>query len=362
MKQTDIRKLNDQCTFALLPWVDGFFAADALLYGNEEQQMRLEKVYGRKRVSVLHGKYRFLSEALYAARICGGISGLEVFEFFLDLPVNNTDEKKLLQYILSLPDEERIYRMAGWGFHGITKARIKKALHDDSALSDLYGIVHTRAISEKTLTEQVSFLGFCAFLKDNRRVVKEFFALAKELDDDCLQREYSRFSGKAESLFNEINDALQSMTPLAVSERLMGKTFRNRGPYEEFIFLPALIPHMKALRFFDEKGTHKRQLLFLTLSENESGHNADPVNILKAVADASRYSILKLLVQGEPMRGQDIAKKLQLAPSTVTHHIEQLKSAGLLTEEPSGNAKFFGIRKEGVQAFLEIIKKDLTDL
>ncbi|MBR0164653.1 MAG: helix-turn-helix transcriptional regulator, partial [Lachnospiraceae bacterium] len=60
-----------------------------------------------------------------------------------------------------------------------------------------------------------------------------------------------------------------------------------------------------------------------------------------------------------PLRGTEIAKRLSLAPSTVTHHLELLKEAGLVTEEPSGNAKYFGVSRDGMRALFELLQRDL---
>ena len=141
------------------------------------------------------------------------------------------------------------------------------------------------------------------------------------------------------------------------TQEMMGKTFRNRGPYSEFIFLPSYLLPMKACRFFDVDSDNKRQILFLTLREI-SRDREDKVRALKAIADPTRYQILTILAQEGPMRGMDIAKKVSVATSTISHHMEQMRDCGLVTEEPVKNAKYYGLSKQSVKALLDEIASD----
>ena len=50
---------------------------------------------------------------------------------------------------------------------------------------------------------------------------------------------------------------------------------------------------------------------------------------LKALTDETRLKILRLLTR-EPQRTQDLAKRLDLTPPTISHHLTQLRIAGLV--------------------------------
>ena len=80
---------------------------------------------------------------------------------------------------------------------------------------------------------------------------------------------------------------------------------------------------------------------------------------MKAIADPTRYQILTILAQEGPMRGLDIAKRVSIATSTVSHHMEQMKESGLITEEPVKNAKYYGLSKQRAKELLDEIAKDL---
>ena len=60
------------------------------------------------------------------------------------------------------------------------------------------------------------------------------------------------------------------------------------------------------------------------------------------------------------MRGLDIARRVSIATSTVSHHMEQMKECGLVTEEPVKNSKYYGLSKQSAKTLLDEIAKDLA--
>ena len=52
---------------------------------------------------------------------------------------------------------------------------------------------------------------------------------------------------------------------------------------------------------------------------------------LKALSDPVRRNILELLKEGRLSAG-DIAKQFDLSAATISHHLSQLKKAGLIAE------------------------------
>ncbi|MBQ1372197.1 MAG: winged helix-turn-helix transcriptional regulator, partial [Oscillospiraceae bacterium] len=142
-------------------------------------------------------------------------------------------------------------------------------------------------------------------------------------------------------------------------QELMGKSFYNRGPYEMFYFLPSLLLPGIARRLFFYSGTpHNRQILFVSLREPKKQQQEKTVAALRALADPTRYKILILLAKNGPVNGQDIAKSLKLAPSTVSHHMSALQEHGLVTEEPVRSTKFYGISRGTLKTLLSEIAED----
>ncbi|MGB8404396.1 MAG: Rv2640c family ArsR-like transcriptional regulator [Mycobacterium sp.] len=83
--------------------------------------------------------------------------------------------------------------------------------------------------------------------------------------------------------------------------------------------------------------------------------NADALEIalrLKALADPVRVMIVSYLFSslgGEQISG-DLAVVLDLAESTVSHHLGQLRKAGIVTSERRGMNVFHRVRPDALQA------------
>ena len=339
-------KINKNCIYISAPEFEPIFGVFSLL-GGEAVHQECTAVYGAEKVSEWKMRYRFLFETFEA------IKGLSPFDL-LDLILDCLDEKFTIDafedYILSMPKEERIFRMAGWSYIcKVTKNEIKKALKDDAAMDLLYS---------KAQKECSGYLGFVSFVGQNDRFIKEFFSLAKEMDSPALQGAITEYENNFEKHRKNVLDTLENEEPLEGTQILMGKTFRNRGPYEKFYFSGSLLVPAKSLRLFYENGTKNNKQVFIGSVRDAKDDDEDTIAALKALADVTRYQILKLLLKDGPMKGQDIVRELKLAPSTISHHMTELKESGLITEEPVKTSKYYGISRKRIKEVLDAVKSD----
>ncbi len=74
------------------------------------------------------------------------------------------------------------------------------------------------------------------------------------------------------------------------------------------------------------------------------------LTLLKALADESRISLLRLLNQQENTVG-DLAKQVDLGEPTVSHHLSRLREAGLVTLRAAGNQRFYRVNPNGLARF-----------
>ncbi|EHI11058.1 Rv2640c family ArsR-like transcriptional regulator [Mycolicibacterium thermoresistibile] len=78
---------------------------------------------------------------------------------------------------------------------------------------------------------------------------------------------------------------------------------------------------------------------------------------LKALADPARVKIMSLLFSsrsGEATSG-DLAATLDLAESTVSHHIGQLRKAGMVVSDRRGINVFHRVKPEALQALRAVL-------
>ena len=76
---------------------------------------------------------------------------------------------------------------------------------------------------------------------------------------------------------------------------------------------------------------------------------------LKALADTTRLKILHY-IQEKPYTPSELARKLRLRAPTVTHHLSQLRLAGLVHMNIKGQEKFYTTRLEALDAACSQLK------
>lgn len=76
---------------------------------------------------------------------------------------------------------------------------------------------------------------------------------------------------------------------------------------------------------------------------------------LKAMADPNRLTVLHLLAQ-QPMYTTEVVQRLQLAQTTVHHHLAQLRAAGLIRQERDRNGMKYSIRAESAAHVLRALE------
>ena len=77
----------------------------------------------------------------------------------------------------------------------------------------------------------------------------------------------------------------------------------------------------------------------------------DPLlDLLKALADESRLSLLRMLNEREHTVGE-LAQRVELTEPTVSHHLAKLREAGLVTLRMAGNQRFYRINRPELERF-----------
>lgn len=78
---------------------------------------------------------------------------------------------------------------------------------------------------------------------------------------------------------------------------------------------------------------------------------------LKALADPTRLQILRYLSH-EPLTPAELARKLRLRPPTVTHHLQDLRIAGLIRVTIDSNSRrFYATRSEAIESIFATLKR-----
>ncbi len=332
-------EIRKSCYYVYAPEWEVFFSVYALLNG--EEKAPIFKHVSREIVQKLKNRYRFLFEAYHTIQ---KINFMGMPECLLNASVQPFSSTNFESEIQKLAPADFLFQYLDWDAWGNIE-ELKQSLVDDNALDLVFQKV-------EDLVE--NSLGFFLFFRQTERYRREFFALADEIRN--LVSSTFILSEKdlmiiREKIHNELKE------PLEYSQYLMGKTFRNRGPYSDFYFCPISNLPVRVVRYFHTKGKKKTQILFFSPHSTKSD-SEHMLTTLKTVADPMRYQILRLLAEETPLRGLDIAQKLSISTPTVSHHMELLKQSRLIHEEPVKNSKYYSVNKHSLSELIQMLKTD----
>ncbi|NYB72948.1 winged helix-turn-helix transcriptional regulator [Sedimentibacter hydroxybenzoicus DSM 7310] len=333
----------------------------------DEGNKRYLEFYNLEFIEEIKKKYRFLHEILNELKY----SGMPLLEFLfnrkdlynnqeinclfnddsksefflydsqkLNFPIN--DFENLVEYEKYLLDMEADIFFYKLFSEDIDKDIIKAAIHDSYKLSELY---------EKNNYITKSFIGLKTLIDNREMFIRDFFSCARALQGTEFENGIEYINNIFDDERKKFEKSIGKEEPLEVSQQIMGKTFKNRGPYKKFIFIPSVFSPYKAMRFF-----YDYQALIYSIGKNEFT-NTDAINKLKAISDESRLKIIEILRKSGPMIGVDLAKNLNIANSTLSHHIEQLSTAGLLNEERVKNSKYYSINTNSLDDLIKYLSE-----
>jgi DNA-binding transcriptional ArsR family regulator len=304
------------------------------IFGKSSNTIDFFNIYTENFIKSLKDKYRFAGE------IISSLSGYEMLEFLL---LNNdfNDIEEYESYIFDMDDVDFFYHFLG---EYISRDLIKSAKQEEDGLNKLY-TKHDYICT--------NYLALRSLFYNRKLFVTEFFSCMKELYNAEFIKEYENLKQKIDEEYENVENALMNIEPLEFSESIMGKIFKNRGPYKNFIFIPSYFIPKKAVRFFG-----KDQILIYSPDFKQFTQN-DIIKILKIISDETRFKIIELLSENKSMMGKDLAGILKLSTPTISHHMELLKEAGFINEERVKNSKFYSINFDSVNKFINYLSSKL---
>lgn len=86
----------------------------------------------------------------------------------------------------------------------------------------------------------------------------------------------------------------------------------------------------------------------------------DAESVFRALGDTTRYAIASILAR-TPTTSAELARSLRVSKPTITHHVQTLRSAGLLIEEPAGGSTRLTLRQDTLAALSDAAIAQLFD-
>lgn len=323
--------INEKSTFFYSKEIESIYAAMSIL-SEETKNPYYEKTYDLEFVEHIKKKYYFL----YSLHQQVKFLGLGIIELLLNSEIENFNLSDFERQLLEMDKATLLFYF--WGGDGEIKD-FELAVKNKSCI-ELYD-------SLTYIKKNVPYLVFEILFLQTERVIKELITCTKEFQTDNFENEIKSIEPFLKAEEEKVRVGLLQKEPLEYSESLMGKTFKRRGPYKRFYFMPSIYSPYRCVRYMGEI-----QILFYSLNKSNL-ESKDIVKILKAISDETRFSILQLLSNEGPLIGKEIASRLSIATSTLSHHMEQLGSIGIIHEEKIKNSKYYSVNK--------LIRKELLD-
>ena len=86
--------------------------------------------------------------------------------------------------------------------------------------------------------------------------------------------------------------------------------------------------------------------------------NVNPEAVFRALGDTTRYAIASLLAR-KPTTSAELSRSLNVSKPTITHHVQALRAAGLITEEADGGSSRLSLNRDTVAALSDAAVRDL---
>jgi DNA-binding transcriptional ArsR family regulator len=86
----------------------------------------------------------------------------------------------------------------------------------------------------------------------------------------------------------------------------------------------------------------------------------DAESVFRALGDTTRYAIASILAR-KPTTSSELARSLKVSKPTITHHVQTLRAAGLLSEESAGGSTMLTLRQDTLEALSAAAVSQLFD-
>lgn len=296
---------------------------------------KIGEVYGETFIAELREKYALLFE-FYDNLSKEYSTG--IFEPMLEYDMNKFTLETYFQYMLDLPGEKFVS-----SFLGLKIEETRELLSSEKEQVLFYQ--RNREIFKSFFVVEVLF-------QKTDWLIKTYYEMAVSLRTEVAEKYLTENESYILPWEEKIMKGAAQEGPLQYSESIMGKSFRNRGPYLKFFFMPSLFIPMRCCRWFADN-----QILIFNVNKDDDLQSEQIAEGLKMMSDKTRYKILVLLKEKKSLSGIEIAEYMGLATSTVSHHMTQLKNSGLVHEETVGNTKYYSINEYGIKNCISVLEK-----
>ena len=320
--------IKDQIYFAYNREIEYFAVISGIMAENLDGRLCRE-IYGEDFILKIRKKHRELYEILNSM----SLGGLEILEFIMNYDPATLEPEAYRTYVEGLSREQFAYQLFGYR---ASMEEVQLALEDDEKLSELL---------DSGKCQMHSFVTLKRILNHREEFFDLYYECMKDIRTEELEEYLDSYEKMLPLLQKDLEQSLQEQELLEVTSNIVGKCLHLDWVYEVNYFMPVCMLPRNAVTYYE-----KKQIVLYSMNRMISRKKA--LNILKVVADETRIRIVDLLSESGTANGKKISKWARLAPSTVSHHMEQLVECGIVREAKNGTFKEYSIDYENGENFL----------
>lgn len=243
-----------------------------------------------------------------------------------------------------------------------TRKKIAESLlhvkgHSDKTEADLYAEdeeLFFSLLKELPITGESKW-NLLEVMKQPRVHIQFFCDTLKKLDKQ-LDQALSPLEPQRTSWMNRLK-AMGNDIPLHIIQTIKGKEYMQKSKVHIY---PVLIPFTaliskKQNQIYMGLG-NKADVFFASKGEDR---NVRMLNLLKLMADQSKFKILTLL-KDKKLYANEIAERLQLSNATISHHMRVMTAQGLVESTRIQNKTYYYLNKEAINEVLHELHEQLT--
>lgn len=170
------------------------------------------------------------------------------------------------------------------------------------------------------------------------------------LEHERLRSLFARYGGLDEFSPVVVAPSVLLDTQISVYYQEIRRSLLDGRSYEPFILLIGaqrdLAPTLPTTHALPSAKQSRRSVARAVEPANEEQQTAEAAaRVFEALADASRLRIVHLLAE-RPHYGQELAAALGVSAATVTHHVNLLLRAGIVSIERQSHRTYFALRRD----------------
>ncbi len=263
------------------------------------------------------------------------------------IPTQHENVNSFISHLKDLSPLEMItiFTHTGYG----TNRKIPTSIEDRTELIPFINEMNLPDVEKWKLTY------LCANAEDSK---KRFLTLIEEFYHQFYLPESERLAQIHNESLRELEIELQDNL-----EQKVGKLVNVAYDSNNVIFIPSYFYDSSSFTSYQDETD---QLIYgygvrsVQIRLHKKINEEKLFESFKALADENRIKMIKILI-ATPCSGYELAQKLGLSNSTISHHVSILSSQGLLTITKQDKKNLYTVNKDLIKTTLESMSNFLTE-